>query len=496
MLSGIAFLAGVITASRRACCRCSRSSWRASAASESRWRPFAIVAGLVVSFTTFTLAGAALLSALGLPQDTLRKLAIAMLFVLSASLLSTAGGAGARAAVLLPHAAAGRARLERVRRRSERGSRDGPVRRPGARSGRRARGDGERRLLEGGRGHARVLGRARAAAPRVRHRSQRLAAGTQLVRTHAQGLRQGAGVVIAATAVAIVLSATRTTHDGGSRLHAVAAAAHRGKRPDLARPRATDGREGRVERVSAVPRAGVHGNHVWLNTPNGRPLTLAGLRGRVVLVDFWTYSCINCLRTLPHLEAWDEAYRKDGLTIIGVHSPEFAFEHVPDNVRSAVRRLGVRYPSRSTTTSPRGRRTPTSTGRRSTSSTARADIRHHHFGEGDYAETEARIRALLGETVRRPPTSVHDQVPNRDPDAGVLSRLRAARAARQPGRRAGRRPRILVPAGHPAGGQPRVRRALDGREANVSWPAPAHAFGWDSERTTSSSCWRAGAAST
>ncbi len=63
-----------------------------------------------------------------------------------------------------------------------------------------------------------------------------------------------------------------------------------------------------------------------------------------MLVDFWTYSCINCLRTLPHLKAWDARYRKDGLVIVGVHTPEFAFEHVPSNVRTAVKNLGVRYP--------------------------------------------------------------------------------------------------------------------------------------------------------
>src|SRR5919202_5257145 len=82
----------------------------------------------------------------------------------------------------------------------------------------------------------------------------------------------------------------------------------------------------------------------WLNTPGDRPLSLASLRGKVVLVDFWTYSCINCLRTLPHLEAWDRAYRKDGLVIVGVHTPEFAFEHSLSHVRGATRRLGVRYP--------------------------------------------------------------------------------------------------------------------------------------------------------
>ena len=82
----------------------------------------------------------------------------------------------------------------------------------------------------------------------------------------------------------------------------------------------------------------------WFNTPGGRPLTLAGLRGHVVLVDFWTYTCINCLRTLPYLKAWDAAYRRDGLTIVGVHTPEFAFEHDAGNVANAIQQFGLRYP--------------------------------------------------------------------------------------------------------------------------------------------------------
>ena len=82
----------------------------------------------------------------------------------------------------------------------------------------------------------------------------------------------------------------------------------------------------------------------WLNTPGGKPLSLSALRGKVVLVDFWTYSCINCQRTLPHVEAWYKAYAKDGFVVVGVHTPEFAFEHVVSNVRAQAAALGVRYP--------------------------------------------------------------------------------------------------------------------------------------------------------
>jgi cytochrome c biogenesis protein CcdA/thiol-disulfide isomerase/thioredoxin len=79
----------------------------------------------------------------------------------------------------------------------------------------------------------------------------------------------------------------------------------------------------------------------WLNSA---PLTTQGLRGKVLLVDFWTYSCINCLRTLPHVKAWDEKYRSSGLVVVGVHTPEFAFERDVANVKAAVAELGIRYP--------------------------------------------------------------------------------------------------------------------------------------------------------
>ena len=82
----------------------------------------------------------------------------------------------------------------------------------------------------------------------------------------------------------------------------------------------------------------------WLNTPGDMPLTLAELKGKIVLVDFWTYSCINCQRSLPHVEAWYKDYKADGLVVVGVHTPEFAFEHVVSNVSSAAASLGVDYP--------------------------------------------------------------------------------------------------------------------------------------------------------
>jgi thiol-disulfide isomerase/thioredoxin len=132
----------------------------------------------------------------------------------------------------------------------------------------------------------------------------------------------------------------------------------------------------------------------WINSPR---LTMRALRGKVVLVDFWTYSCINCLRTLPHLKAWDARYRKDGLVIVGVHTPEFAFEHSLANVRSATKRLGVEYPvaldnSYGTWNAYANQFWPAEY-----LIDRRGHVRRVHFGEGKYAESERAIRTLLGE---------------------------------------------------------------------------------------------------
>lgn len=139
------------------------------------------------------------------------------------------------------------------------------------------------------------------------------------------------------------------------------------------------------------------GNDRWFNTEGDRALSLRGLRGRVVLVDFWTYTCINCLRTFPALKAWDERYRDDGLTIVGVHTPEFSFERDAENVREAIERSGLEYP----VAQDNAYGTWNAWGNQYWPAKylidARGQVRYTHFGEGDYAETEKAIRALLAE---------------------------------------------------------------------------------------------------
>ena len=133
-----------------------------------------------------------------------------------------------------------------------------------------------------------------------------------------------------------------------------------------------------------------------------------------MLIDFWTYSCINCLRTLPHVKAWHERYGSSGLVIVGVHTPEFAFEKVPENVRSNARRLGVTYPVAldpdfGTWNAWGNRYWPAKF-----LIDAEGRVRYAHFGEGDYDVTEGAIRSLLADRGARPP-SARDGKPDTTP---------------------------------------------------------------------------------
>lgn len=137
----------------------------------------------------------------------------------------------------------------------------------------------------------------------------------------------------------------------------------------------------------------------WLNGP---PLTREALRGKVVLIDFWTYSCINCLRSIPYVKAWDARYRKDGLVVIGVHAPEFAFEKDLGNVRKAMADLGIRYPVAVDNDYAVWRAFKNRYWPAHYFIDAEGRVRYHHFGEGNYGQSEQVIRQLLAEAGRRP----------------------------------------------------------------------------------------------
>ena len=158
----------------------------------------------------------------------------------------------------------------------------------------------------------------------------------------------------------------------------------------------------------------IKGITAWLNTPGGAPIDLSALRGKVVLIDFWAYSCINCQRATPHLVDWYDAYRDRGFEVIGVHTPEYAFEKEEANVVSGARDLGITYPIAmdngfSTWTNYRNRYWPAHY-----LIDRQGVVRHIRFGEGGYAETEKLIRQLLsdgGDAELPPATERADSTP-------------------------------------------------------------------------------------
>jgi thiol-disulfide isomerase/thioredoxin len=132
----------------------------------------------------------------------------------------------------------------------------------------------------------------------------------------------------------------------------------------------------------------------WINSP---PLTMQQLRGKVVLVDFWTFECINCLHVLPYVKAWHQKYKEQGLVVVGVHTPEFAAEHQLDFLQAAVKRNGITFPvaqdnEYKTWNAWENRFWPAFY-----LVDKKGEVAYTHFGEGDYAQTEAQIRKLLAQ---------------------------------------------------------------------------------------------------
>jgi cytochrome c biogenesis protein CcdA/thiol-disulfide isomerase/thioredoxin len=393
LLLVIGFLAGVVTAISP-CVLPVLPILLAGGAAGGRRRPYAIIAGLVASFTVFTLTAAWIVDRLGLPDDFLRRAALVLLFVVAATLLVPQLGALLERPFL---------RLTRLR--------------PAGSSGGFLLGASLGLVFTPCAGPIFSYVAIRAGSEHLNLKAVLLivvyalgaAVPMLLVAIGGRGIsarlrsplvRPALGVVIALAGVGIVFNLdtdaqkalggyTNTIQGWFERRGYVTRRLNGHASPKLvvAAAGAQPGDYG------AAP--GFTGISHWLNTPGDRPLSLASLRGKVVLVDFWTYSCINCLRTLPHLEAWDRAYRKDGLVIVGVHTPEFAFEHSLANVRDATHRLGVRYPvaldnDYATWTAYSNEYWPAEY-----LLDRRGHLRHFHFGEGEYGRTEQLIRTLL-----------------------------------------------------------------------------------------------------
>jgi len=397
LLLFIGFVAGVITAVSP-CVLPVLPILLASGASGRK--PLRVIAGLVVSFSVFTLFATWILNKLGLPQDTLRNLAIAFLFVLAAILLVP------QAALIVERPLAV---FSRFRPKGAEGGGflfgatlglvfvpcAGPV--LATVTVVAANNNvGLRAILLT---LAYALG---AAVPMVAIAFGGREAAARL-RRHAQLVRRVSGAMIAAVAFGLVfhvddhlatLTPGYTTFlqnkvEDNSIAKRELAKVRGGGTALAARPHKS---------VGGLPDYGqaptLHADGAWINSP---PLTLAQLRGKVVLVDFWTYSCINCLRTLPHLKAWYAAYHDKGLVIIGVHTPEFAFEHVTSNVRAAVKRLGIAYPVMQDNRYKTWDNYANQYWPAEYLIDKQGHVRHTNFGEGEYDQTEALIRRLLGD---------------------------------------------------------------------------------------------------
>ena len=390
--------------------------WSAPVADEQhalrarRRRSVAVVAGLVLSFGTITALGSVLLSSLGLPQDLLRDVGIALLVLFGVGLMVP------RVERLLERPFA------RLTRATPAASTSGfvfglglglvfvpcagPVLSAVSTLGARHHASAFSVALS----FCFALGTAipllviALAGDRVIERNRRLS-------VRARRLRPAAGALLIVMALVIGLngvtalqrwlpSYTQSLQRLVERNSFVTHQLH-----TLEYPHAGDGSLSSC--VAAASEASVSGLQAcgvapaftgitaWLNTPGDRPVDLSALRGKVVLVDFWTYSCINCQRTLPHVEAWYARYHRYGLDVVGVETPEFAFEHVVSNIRAAATSLGVRYPvavddQLGTWTAYQNNYWPAEY-------LVGPDgvIRHVDYGEGDYTQTESYIRTLL-----------------------------------------------------------------------------------------------------
>lgn len=384
-------------------------------------RPYLIVAGLAISFALFTLLGTLVLSALPIPKDTIRWAGLAVLLVLGV-------------AMMFP-------RVQDV------------LERPFTRLGQRRVGADHGGFVLGlalGAVYVPCAGPVLAAITvagatgRIGVRTVALtvafAIGTAVpllffalagrgvaervraFRDRQRAFRFVAGVLVIALAVSLTFNVTdalqRTIPDYTAALnnrldHSKNVARALGSHQAEALQGCAEEPAAVLQDCGKLPR--IAGIQQWLNTPDGMPVTNASLHGKVVLVDFWAYSCINCQRAIPHVEAWYRDYAKDGLEVIGVHTPEYAFEHVASNVAAGAKRLHITYPvaldNDYTTWNDFGNDSWPA----SYLVDAQGNVRHVAIGEGDYGLDESFIRQLL--TAAHPgitlpePTDVADMTP-------------------------------------------------------------------------------------
>jgi cytochrome c biogenesis protein CcdA/thiol-disulfide isomerase/thioredoxin len=360
-------------------------------------RPYLVVAGLTLSFTVFTLLGTLVLRALPVPQDIIRWVGLALLVLLGIAMIvprlqdlldkpfawvpqravgPDRGGfvlGLALGAVYVPCA--------------------GPVLAAISVAGATGRIGAGTLVLT-------VSFAIGTAVPLLFFAlaGRRLAERLKVFRSRQRPIRVFAGVVVILLAVALTFNITdavqRAVPDYTSALNNAAhvAKALGGHGSGSLATCVQNAGEGPAKLENCGPEPVLAGISQWQNSA---PLTLAGLKGKVVLVDFWAYSCINCQRAIQHVNAWYSAYRKDGLEVIGVHTPEYAFEHVPANVKAGAARLGIKYP----VALDNDYKTWDAFGNDSWPADylidSAGDVRFVSIGEGDYDGAESLIRQLL-----------------------------------------------------------------------------------------------------
>jgi cytochrome c biogenesis protein CcdA/thiol-disulfide isomerase/thioredoxin len=381
-------------------------------------RPYRVIAGLVLSFSVVTLAGSALLSLLHLPQDAIRWVALVALVAIGVGLIfprfeallenpfsrlpqrqfgsgSSGFGLGLALGVLYVPCA-------------------GPVLAAIVIAG--ATGtiglSTVALTLSFAVGAALPLLFFALAGRRV---AQRVAA----FRAHQREIRIAAGVVTILLAVVLVFNLPavlqRAIPDYTSSLQEQVGGEDQLRELNLGglvndqNAELSNCSDGGSELQSCGTAPDIKGITKWLNTPGNAPVDLKSLSGKVVLIDFWAYSCINCQRAIPHVTGWYDAYHGEGLEVIGVHTPEYAFEKVDANVVSGAKDLGITYPiamdnDYSTWTNYRNRYWPAEF-----LIDQQGVVRHVKFGEGDYDGTERLIRQLLSEKDNNLPPAVEGE---------------------------------------------------------------------------------------
>jgi cytochrome c biogenesis protein CcdA/thiol-disulfide isomerase/thioredoxin len=402
----VGFLAGVITSLSPCVLPVLPVVLTSGGPQRRKGRPYLVIAGLVLSFALSTLFGSLVLSALGLPQTLLRDAGIAVLVLIGVGLIWPRFGD----------------LLERPFTRL---------------SGRPVNPNGNGIVLGLGLGllfvpcagpvlaTIAVIGANHTFSAGALALTAAFAIGCGVpllvlavagdaitrrlsaIRTRARGFRLVSGAVMLVVAVAIAFNLT----DGlQTAVPGYTTALQQSVEGDAQAQGELHKLNGSPDNTSAAAAPGVNcqpggqtlkdcgkapeltGISDWINST---PLTLAGLHGKVVLIDFWTYSCINCLRTLPHVESWYQAYHQAGLEIIGVHTPEFAFEHDVANITAQSKALGVKYP----VAVDNGYGTWNAYSNQYWPAEylidANGTVRHVNFGEGDYSGTEQLIRQLL-----------------------------------------------------------------------------------------------------